>query len=136
MEARKLPWVYKAPLCDAPLITKSEMHRWATSNGLRQQRLYEMGAAHANCGGGCIKMGIGGFARLYRAWPERFAEWEANEAALREQLGDVSILRSRVGGTTTPLPLATLREQVDAGQQLDLFDIGGCGCFIDEPEAA
>lgn len=136
MAERKLPWIYQAPLCDAPFLSKADMHAWATQNGLKRQRLYEMGAEHANCGGGCVKMGIGGFARLYKAWPARFREWEAHEAALREQLGDVAILRDRRGGEVAPLPLSVLRERLEAGAQPDLFDIGGCGCFIDEPEAA
>jgi len=131
---RKLPWVYVAPLCEPPLLTKTEMHRWAAREGLRKQRLYRLGAAHANCGGGCIKMGIGGFARLYHAWPERFAEWEANEERLREDLGDVSILRERGGGVTVPLTLRSLRTRLEADAQVDLFDIGGCGCFVDADE--
>ena len=95
------------------------------------QRLYQLGASHANCGGGCIKMGQGGFARLLRSMPERFREWEENEERLRAQLGDVAILRDRTGGQTRPLPLRVLRERIEAGYRPDLFSIGGCGCFID-----
>lgn len=135
LAARKLPWVYTAPLCEAPFLTKTQMHQWATHEGLRMQRLYLLGSSHANCGGGCVKMGVGGFARLYKAWPERFAEWEANEETLRGQLGDVSILRDRSGDETTPLTLRALRERIDADRQVDLFDIGGCGCFADEDAA-
>jgi 3'-phosphoadenosine 5'-phosphosulfate sulfotransferase (PAPS reductase)/FAD synthetase len=135
LAARKLPWRYFAPLCDAPYLTKADLHAWAEREGLVKQRLYRMGAEHANCGGGCVKMGQGGFARLYKAWPERFAEWEAHEAELREQLGDVSILRDRrVDAARTTLPLSELRARVDAGRQVDLFAVGGCGCFLDEPE--
>jgi len=129
---RKKPWVYEAPMCDPPYLTKDEMHEWAEREGLRKQRLYTLGMPHANCGGGCVKMGIGGFARLYHADPCRFAEWEENEQRLRVQLGEVSILRDRAGGTTTPLTLRALRERLDAGGQVDLFDIGGCGCFVDD----
>ena len=56
-------WTYKAPLCDAPYLTKDDLHDWATREGLRKQRLYVLGMPHANCGGGCVKMGQGGFAR-------------------------------------------------------------------------
>jgi 3'-phosphoadenosine 5'-phosphosulfate sulfotransferase (PAPS reductase)/FAD synthetase len=131
---RRLPWRYEAPLCDPPYLTKRDMHDWATREGLKKQRLYELGAAHANCGGGCVKMGIGGFTRLLRTFPERFAEWEANEEALRQELGDVSILTDRNGGTRTLLTLRGLRERVEAGYQPDLFAIGGCGCFSDVEE--
>ncbi|MFW6083752.1 MAG: hypothetical protein ACODAA_00895 [Gemmatimonadota bacterium] len=127
---RKLPWVYEAPLCNPPYLTKEQLHEWAADEGLEKQRLYKMGMPHANCGGGCVKMGHGGFARLYHAWPERFAEWEQKEQELRDQLGDVSILRDRRGGETTPLTLKALRGRIEAGDQVDMFDIGGCGCFV------
>lgn len=136
MAPRKLPWIYEAPLCEPPYLSKDELHEWAEREGLRKQRLYVLGAPHANCGGGCVKMGIGGFARLLQADPERFAEWEANEQGLRDLLGNVSILRDRSGGTTTPLPLSALRERIQGGSQVDLFDIGGCGCMVDTPDAA
>lgn len=132
---RKKPWAYDAPLCRPPYLTKNQMHAWAEREGLRKQALYVMGAAHANCGGGCIKMGIGGFARLLAAMPERYADWEANEEQLRELLGDVAILKDRTGGTNKPLTLRALRKRIQDGHQPDLFAIGGCGCFIDDEEA-
>lgn len=128
---RRKPWTYEAPLCDPPYLTKEQLHEWAAKEGLRKQRLYVLGAPHANCGGGCIKMGIGGFARLLAADPERFAEWERNEASLRDKLGDVSILRDRTGGETKTLTLSDLRKRIESGDQPDLFDIGGCGCFLE-----
>jgi len=132
LRERKLPWAYKAPLCEPPYLTKDQLHEWAADEGLEMQRLYKLGMPHANCGGGCVKMGQGGFARLYRAWPERYAEWEANEEALRDQLGDVSILRDRRGGEASPLTLKALRERIEEDEgQVDMFAIGGCGCFVD-----
>lgn len=128
---RKLPWIYEAPLCDPPYLTKDDLHDWASRDGLEKQRLYRLGMPHANCGGGCVKMGQGGFARLFYADPCRFAEWEENEERMREQLGDISILRDRRGGTTKPLPLRALRERIQGGGKVDMFDIGGCGCFSD-----
>lgn len=160
-------WTYEAPLCDPPYLTKDDLHAWAAREGLAMQRLYQLGAAHANCGGGCVKMGIGGFARLYQSDPCTFAEWEANEADLREFLerDDVAILRDRTreareayarrldpeweyrtwkedvdGDLVTrdnlpaavPITLSELRERLEAGGQVDMFDIGGCGCFVDD----
>jgi len=133
MRERKLPWRYDAPLCNAPWLTKADMHRWAEREGLRKQRLYCMGAAHANCGGGCVKAGEGAFVRLLRVMPERFAEWEREEAALRDLLGDVAILTDRRNGKRRPMPLSELRARVSAEDvTLDLFEIGGCGCFVDD----
>jgi len=125
-------WTYEAPLCERPLVVKEQLFDALRDSGIRPPRLYELGFAHNNCGGGCVKAGIGHFAHLYRVLPDVFAEWEANEAALRQQLGNVAILRDRAGGRTRPLPLSELRNRLCAGQPVDLFDIGGCGCFLDD----
>ena len=81
-------------------------------------------------------MGHGGFARLLAANRERFMEWEQNEEVLRQELGDVAILRDRTGGTLRPYPLRVLREKIESGGQCDMFDIGGCGCFLDDEDEA
>jgi hypothetical protein len=72
---------------------------------------------------------------LLEKLPEVYAEWEQNEEALRAQLGDVSILRDRTGGQVKRLPLVQLRRRIEDGYQPDLFDIGGCGCFVDSEAA-
>ncbi|GAG17182.1 unnamed protein product, partial [marine sediment metagenome] len=126
------PWRLEAPLTETNL-SKADLLAWAEAEGLPQQRLYEMGMPHANCGGGCVKAGQGHFAKLLENFPERFTEWEDNEEAVRQHLGkDVAILRDRRGGTTKPLTLRRLRERLaEKDEQLDLLDFGGCGCAID-----
>src|SRR5690606_33520383 len=59
LRERKKPWRYEAPLCEPPYVMKDELHAWAEREGLRTQRLYRLGMPHANCGGGCVKMGQG-----------------------------------------------------------------------------
>jgi len=129
---RRKPWRYEAPLCDPPYLTKDDCLAWARREGLEPPRLYALGFAHNNCGGGCVKAGIGHFAHLAKALPDVFAEWEANEEKMRNQLGDVSILRDRADGGNARLTLRTLRERVEAGREIDMFEIGGCGCFVDD----
>jgi hypothetical protein len=135
---RRLPWTYEAPLCSAPYLTKQAMLQSLRDRGIEPPRLYALGFHHNNCGGGCVKAGIGHFAHLLRVLPAVYAEWEENEEALRQQLGrnDIAILRSRAGGTPTPLTLAALRQRIEAGGEVDQFEIGGCGCFSDVEEAA
>lgn len=132
---RRLPWVYEAPLCEAPYLTKKQMLAALSEEGIEPPRLYGMGFAHNNCGGGCVKAGIGHFALLHRALPEVFTSWEQNEADLRAQLGEVSILTDRRGGSRKPLPLSVLRQRLEGGEQVDPFEIGGCGCFSDPLDA-
>jgi hypothetical protein len=132
------PYAAKAPLTEKPYLNRDQVLGMLRRRGIEPPRLYGMGFAHANCGGGCVRAGQGQFATLLKQMPDRFAEWERNEQELREHLGkDVSILRDRTGGTSVPLTLTTFRERVESKpEQIDLFDIGGCGCFVDDGTAA
>jgi hypothetical protein len=126
-------WRYEAPMCGPPYLTKPDMIAALKREGITPPRLYAMGFAHNNCGGFCIKAGLGHFANLLRTMPDRYAYHEAKEAELRQAVGwRNTILRDRIGGETKPLSLKRLREQIEAGGQVDLFDIGGCGCFSEE----
>lgn len=125
------PYKIASPLIDK-LMGKDEVHDWADREGLKRQRLYEMGFPHANCGGFCIKAGQAHFANLLKQMPERYAYHEAKEQEIREFLDkDVSILRDRRGGPVKPMTLKMFRERV---QEEGLFgydehEWGGCGCF-------
>ena len=127
-------WRYEAPLCEAPYISKPDVLTWLKREGIAPPRLYAMGFAHNNCGGFCIKAGQGHFANLLRAMPERYAYHEGKEQELRALLGkDVSILTDRRGdGKKKPLTLKDLRLSIEGGAQIDAFEIGGCGCAVDE----
>lgn len=122
-----------APMTEPPYLSKDEMLAWARDRGLEPPRLYDLGFPHNNCGGFCVKQGQGAFVKLLETMPDRYAAHEARENAFREETGkDVAILRDRTGGTTTPLTLTALRERHESQpEQLDLLDLGGCGCMSD-----
>jgi hypothetical protein len=127
---RKLPWIYEASMCEPPYLDKKAILAWLKKEGIKPPRLYDMGFAHNNCGGFCIKAGQGHFANLLRTMPERYAFHEDQEQQLRHHLGkDVSILKDG-------LTLRDLRAKIQSQGQIDLFEIGGCGCFTDQEEAA
>ena len=130
-----LPYKAEAPLTESPYLDKKDLIQWAESEGLKAPRLYELGFAHNNCGGGCVRAGQAQFKKLLDVMPERFAEWEHQESLLQDQLGDVSILKETVNGEVKRLPLTVIRQRKE--QQPELFDdldIGGCGCFTDYEE--
>lgn len=133
-----VPFPVEAPLCwdefgwaDRAVIM-SELLR----HGLRRPRLYDMGFAHANCGGWCVKAGLGHFRNLLKQMPERYAYHEAKEQKFLEKVGrtDVGVLRTTVAGETKGLTLKQWREKIEKEPaQLDLFEeaLGGCGCFVE-----
>ncbi len=130
---RVAPWVYEAPMCDRPLVSKEKMLRNLDKAGIARPRLYGMGFPHNNCGGFCIKAGHAQFINLLEKMPERYAEHEAQEEAFREFISrDVSIMKDRRNNEVKPLTMKQMRERHAAGdKQHDLFGWGGCGCAVD-----
>lgn len=133
-----VPYKVEAPLCDPPYLTKDGILAELKALGIKPPRLYGMGFAHANCGGFCVRAGQGQFKHLLEVMPERYAYHEGKEEAFRQKIGkDVAILRDRRGGKSTPLTLHQLRLRVQQGEEVDVDDIGGCGCYSsDELELA
>lgn len=125
------PYRVESPLM-AERMSKADMLAECRRDGVAPPELYELGFTHNNCGGFCIKAGHAHFKHLLRVLPEKYAECEAEEAKLRETLGDVAVLRDRRNGSTRPLTLTELRSR--SRQDCDYLDWGGCGCFGDIPE--
>lgn len=135
LRARKPEWKIEAPMCEPPLWDKCKMQTELKKIGIEPPRLYKMGFPHNNCGGFCVKAGQAHFANLLKVMPERYAEHESREAAMRQRLGkDVSIMKIRVKGETHPLTMETLRKRIESGESFDRSDWGGCGCAIDETQ--
>lgn len=89
-------WTVAAPLCEEPYKLKSDVHAWLAEQDIARPALYALGFSHANCGGGCVKAGIGQFKLLLDKLPKWYAHWERQEERLRTLIGkDVSILRDR-----------------------------------------
>lgn len=137
MKDRKLPWVYKAPLCEEPYLTKQNLFDMLKEEGIKPPRLYEMGFPHNNCGGFCVKAGKNHFKLLLEKLPERFKYHEQKEQELREYLGkDVSIMREQRNKKKYNLTMKQLRERVEEDSKAfkDEHEWGGCGCFSDVDE--
>ena len=132
-----LPYVAEAPLTEPPFLEKADMIKWASSEGLTPPRLYSLGFPHNNCGGGCVRAGQAQFRKLLELMPERYAEWEKQEAEVQEFLGrPVSILTEVVNGEKRALPLVELRRRNERQPSLiDELDVGGCGCFVEYEDA-
>lgn len=129
------PWAVRAPLCEdqsIPLSINAARAELAAA-GIALPRLYQLGFSHNNCGGFCVKAGQASFKKLLEQMPERYADHEASEEALRAHLGkDVSVMVDRRGGTKKPLTMRAFRERIQGGNALDLEeenDWGACACL-------
>ena len=133
----ELGWRFEAPMCEAPFVAKWQMMRDLDRAGIKPPRMYAEGFGHNNCGGMCVKGGIGHWSLVWRARPATFLQAEREEKAMQDMLGKpVTILTETRDGVDAPLPLSELRRRLSCGEQVDLFAHGGCGCFIDAQGAA
>lgn len=137
-----LGWPHvEAPMCEKPWMTSDQIHAWLKLEGIKRPRLYDKGFAHNNCGGFCVKAGEGHFAHLLREMPELYAHHEEQERRfneLRPGRANQTVLapqRRQEDGTIkrVPMTLTEFREEYEKNDtQINMFDIGGCGCFSDE----
>ncbi|WP_144240485.1 hypothetical protein [Paenibacillus sabinae] len=130
------PYECRFPMTEQPYLYKSDMLHGLKRYGIKAPRLYNMGFAHNNCGGFCVRGGQGHFINLLQENRELYLYHEAQELEMQEYLGrpDVTILTRTVKGQEESLSLRKLREEWDTGlglqTRIDLGDIGGCGCYI------
>lgn len=127
------PYHVEFPMCNEPYVTKDEMLKELENLGIEQPRLYKMGFSHNNCGGFCVRAGQGHFANLLKQMPDLYKYHENKEEEMREFLKkDVSILRRTRNGKRFNLTLKQLREELESNhtENVDMNDIGGCGCFV------
>lgn len=140
------PWRVEYPMTEPPYVDKHQMLAAARKAGIEPPSMYADGYPHANCGGCCVKQGQAGWALTLSIHPDRYAAMEAFENEMRAELGDVSMMKTRIGGQTRPFTLTQLRERIEGAalmpqppQQDALFDPddwGACGCFVDDVEPA
>jgi hypothetical protein len=123
-------------MTEQPYLYKSDMLNSLKKYGIPVPRLYNMGFAHNNCGGFCVRGGQGHFINLLQENRELYLYHEAKELEMQEYLGrtDITILTRTINKIDYPLSLRELREEWDTGlglqTKIDLSDIGGCGCYI------
>lgn len=136
--AHMAPWKVEAPLIDSGhVFFKHDLFDVWRSRGIREPRLYDTGAPHANCGGGCVRGGQDEWRRLLYWNRDRYLWWEGWEERIRAKVGDFSILRDRTGKTLRPLSLQEFRLRLERDSTLfDPEDTGACGCDPFAPETA
>ena len=135
------PYTVKFPMCEEPYVDKTDAFEKLAAIGIKPPRLYELGFAHNNCGGFCVRGGHGHFTNLLEKFPEQYAYHEQKEETFRQFVGkDVTIMKKerRVGEDkkrrSFPFSKRQLRQDLAVGAEIDRDDIGGCGCFVTDTE--
>lgn len=121
-----------APMCDAPYLTKRDMMKECQDDGIELPRLYKLGFAHNNCGGWCCRAGQGHFINVLKKIPEKFMQFEEFERKFNLKFAkNNSFLKRKINGEFVPVTLNELRREYEENKckNIDMFDIGGCGCF-------
>lgn len=136
------PYLVEFPMVEEPYLSKEDMLSWVELLGVKSPRLYKMGFSHNNCGGFCVKGGLGHFYKLLETMPERYHYHEEKQEELFSVLGKrVPFLRKTINEEIKYISLREYREQIEKSrrdseldQQIEFEDIGGCGCFSDFKE--
>lgn len=130
------PYKLIAPLCDYKGDKKYLEKIVLAESGIKRPKLYDLGFAHNNCGGRCVKQGLAGFRLLYEKMPERYLEMETQQEETKKKFPQTKpFLKKQVNGVTYYLSLKDYREQylLDITHQPtfdEQYDFGGCACAL------
>ena len=124
----------EAPLCGEPYLNPQQMRDALEAEGIELPKLYKLGFSHNNCSGGCVKAGQGQWALLHKTMPDKYLDFERRQEKLMKDIPTARpFLRVTVAGERTYVSLKNYREKyLNMNVQVDMFDIGGCGCFLNE----
>jgi len=129
---RRPDYKIEAPMCDAPYLSGTDVKALLKKAGIELPSLYKLGFAHNNCGGCCVKAGQGQWARVLEVMPERYALHESKQEKLMAAIPTARpFLRMTFEGELKYLSLKEFRNHHESNKQIDMFDVGGCGCFFD-----
>jgi hypothetical protein len=118
------------PLAEKPFVNKTMIIEQLQKIGIKEPRLYRAGFEHNNCGGFCVKAGMGQMVHLYETLPERYMYHEQKELEFQEFIGsDVTILSQTNNGVRSNLSLRDLRLKVEAGEEFSFSPGLACACL-------
>lgn len=118
------------PLAEAPFVNKIDIIEALQTHNVSAPRLYAEGFEHNNCGGFCVKAGMGQMAHLYKRIPERYLYHEKKEQEFQEFIGEeVTILSQTTKGVRRNLSLKELRLRIEAGEDFSFSKGMACACL-------
>ena len=132
---RYIPYNYRSYLIENDVFLTTEYkQQWCNDNSIVIPRLYTMGFAHNNCGGFCVKSGLGQFKKLYENLPDRYKYHEDKELELISLNPKLRpFLKKMVKGVNYYLTLKEYREnylEPKLVTEEESMEFGGCGCAL------
>lgn len=129
------PYLYRSMLIEQDIFVFPQTKLdWIKNRGLSLPRLYELGFAHDNCGGFCVKAGLGQFKLLFEKLPERYRYHEDKEQqAINNNPNLRPFLKKMIKGKTIYLTMKEYRVQFLEKNKIteaEKLDFGGCGCAL------
>jgi len=130
-QKRMAPYVYRSTLVeDGRIIAKNYSEQF----GIKRPRLYDWKLGHNNCGGFCVKAGLGHYKALYEANLDRYKLFEAEEAEVYKSIGkQYPFLKKQTSGIRRYITLKEYREEFLEQNKVtrdEATEYGGCGCAI------
>lgn len=129
------PYQYKSWLIDNNIfLTNFEKNKFCEDNNIELPRLYRFGFAHNNCGGFCVKAGLGQFKKLYDFLPDVYLYHENKKQELISKNPKLRpFLQKTIKGVKYYLTLKEYREKYLINNDLtddERLEFGGCGCAL------
>lgn len=100
------------PNAERPYVTSEDISEWLVEHGVQPPRAYAEGFLHNNCGGMCVKSGLGQVYDLWRRRPRRYAFNERKELQFRAEINaSATIYRYQ----KRPITMEALRLKFEGG---------------------
>lgn len=128
-----LPWRYRSILVEKGIwVTPKLKLDWCTERGIELPKLYKLGFSHDNCGGFCVKAGLGQFKLLWETLPEVYLANEAEEQlAIAHNPKLKPFLQKTIKGIRYYITMKEYREKyLQTITEEESLEFGGCGCAL------
>jgi hypothetical protein len=116
------------PNCEPPYKTNEDIAEWLEERGIQRPQLYRNGFSHNNCGGLCVKGGLGQLHDVWRLRPWVYEYAERREAQFIREINKKGTIFRKSG---VPITMSSLREMFEGGY-VPKTAKGSCGgqCMV------
>lgn len=130
VQERMRPYVYRSTLVEEGRLVAKD---FSSQFGIAPPRLYSFGLGHNNCGGFCVKAGLGHYKNLLEGDRDQYLYFERQEQRVYDAEPKTRpFLRKRINGQKRYITLREYREGLESKEislsNDEVIEFGGCGC--------